>query len=191
MNDREKKLLFFLFGAGFIIANVFLYTVYSSGMQKMKSELNVTEKEYNDKMRELDRADERADEREWMMEHAPAEGNHRGIGTALAKFTEDTARRYGVEMKRRPRQEREDPNESGAFRSATVKVIVQGRDPQIVRWLTDLQDPRQSRSITLLKMEPQKNEPTQMDCELEVTQWFTPVDSDSVEIKNPAEASTR
>ena len=190
MNEREKKLLFMLLGAAFIIVNVFLYSSYSSGMQRMKSELNAAKTEYRDKTDELARADERASEREWLLEYQPKEGDHRGVGTALAKYTEDTARRYGVQMNRRPQQVRENLGETGVYRSATVKVMANGRDAEIVRWLTDLQDPRKSRSITRLEIEPEKNDKTQtrMSCELEVTQWFSPAAEEDTETADNPES---
>ena len=47
-------------------------------------------------------------------------------------------------------------------------------DSQLYKWLSDLQEPRLSRSITFLRISPQRDDPTRVDCELEITQWFQP-----------------
>jgi hypothetical protein len=47
-------------------------------------------------------------------------------------------------------------------------------DRELYRWLTDLQDPAKARSVTLLRISPQRDDATRVDCTLEVTQWFSP-----------------
>ena len=34
--------------------------------------------------------------------------------------------------------------------------------------------PELNRAITFLRISPQRDDPTRVDCELEVTQWFRP-----------------
>lgn len=181
MNEREKKLLTVLFGAAFIIANVFGYSMYNAGMKRMQAELHNGGKELKKKTDELVKADTRVDEMNWLAENQPAEGTHGRVGAELATYTERSAGRYGVNIKKRPSPLREDAGEGGAYRSAKVKVVGNARDDAMYRWLTDLQDPKKSRSVTFLRIAPQRDDPTRIDCELEVTQWFSPlVDGETV-----------
>ena len=62
-----------------------------------------------------------------------------------------------------------------------MKIVANGRDPEIYRWLSDLQDPKQFRSVTRLEIRPQRGDFTRMDCEVEVAQWFFPrVEGDEI-----------
>ena len=77
-------------------------------------------------------------------------------------------------LKVRPSPQLADADESGAYRSAKVKVEASATDRELYGWLTDLQDPRKSRSVTLLRISPQRDDPARVDCVLEVSQWFIP-----------------
>ena len=179
MNDREKKLLTLLVVAAFVIANLFAYNLYKKGKQRMMVALANGKKELKEKNDKLTRAENRYDEWDWFIENQPADGVHGRIRAELATYAEKSASRYGVQMKKRPILQREDLSEPGIFRSAKVKVIVNGRDAEIYRWLADLQDPKKSRSITRLMIAPQRDDATRMDCELELAQWFAPLPEDA------------
>jgi hypothetical protein len=57
-------------------------------------------------------------------------------------------------------------------------------DDQLYKWLVELQDPALSRAITFLRISPQRDDPTRVDCELEVTQWFRPeIEEELVEVE--------
>lgn len=174
MNEREKKLLVLLGAAAFVIVNIFGYTVYQKKMKQMQAVLHNGGKEIREKTDALVKADENLENRDWWMENQPAEGTHGRAGAELATYAERSATRYGLQIKRRPSPQRENLAEPGIYRSAKVKVSVNGRDAEIYRWLTDLQDPGKFRSITRLVITPQRDDATRMDCELEVTQWFAP-----------------
>lgn len=174
MNDREKKLIFILFGAAFIIVNAFLFTSYNAAMKKKESQLKQGAKDLKRMNAELDAWESQIADVEWLNNHPPIEGTHGKIGAELATYTEKSAIRYRVTLKKRPSPQREDDQEMGAYRSARVRVIGNAMDRELYLWLTDLQDPKKGRSITLLRISPQRDDPTRVDCEVEVTQWFTP-----------------
>lgn len=181
MNDREKKLIFILFGAAFIIVNVFLYTSYRAKITQNKARLTEGAKDLKKMNKELDEADSQIDDVNWLTDNPPVEGTHGKVGAELATYTEKSALRFRVIIKKRPSPQREDTEEGGAYRSARVKVVGNAEDRALYQWLTDLQDPKKGRSITLLRIAPQRDDPTRVDCELEVTQWFMPeIDEESV-----------
>jgi|GEM_PF-863066 hypothetical protein len=179
MNDREKKLLTLLVVAAFVIANIFVYNLYNKGKQRLTVVLANGKNEIEEKSDKLAKAKNRYDEWDWFIENQPADGIHGRIRAELATYAEQSASRYRVLMKKRPILQREDLSEGGIFRSAKVKVIANGRDAEIYRWLVDLQDPKKSRSITRLMIAPQRDDATRMDCELELAQWFSPVSEGS------------
>ena len=174
MNSREKTLIFVLFGAAFLIINIFLFTSFQAVMQKKRSQLDVGAKKL--KLMESDLAtwESKADDVEWLMNNQPVEGVHGNIGAELAAYTEEAANKHGVSLSKRPSPQRAETEEVGAYRSARAKVVANAMDDQLYKWLADLQEPALNRSITFLRISPQRDDPTRVDCELEVTQWFRP-----------------
>ena len=187
MNDREKKLIFILIGAGFIIANLFVYTSYDAALKQKKTEFTKGADELKLKLAELEVASTHIDEVNWLNENLPAEGTHASIRAELVTSTEQSAAEHRIRMKKRPSPLPENPEEVGDFRSAIVKVLANSRDQELYRWLVELQDPKKARSITHLRITPQRDDATRIDCEMEITQWFTPL---SEEDENAEEATT-
>lgn len=181
MNEREKKLIFILVGAAFIIANLFVYTSYNTALKQKQTEFTKGANELKFKLAELEEASTHTDEVNWLNENMPVEGTHASIRAELVTFTEQTAGKYGITLKKRPSPLRENPDEEGAFRSAIVKVAANSRDQELYRWLVDLQNPKKARSITRLRITPSRDDATKIDCELEVTQWFSPLSEENVD----------
>jgi hypothetical protein len=181
MNSREKTLIFVLFGVAFFVINIFLFTSFQSAMQKKRSQLDVGAKKL--KLMEADLAtwESKADDVEWLMNNQPVVGVHGNIGAELAAYTEKVANKHGVSLSKRPSPQRADTEETGAYRSARAKVVANAMDGQLYNWLVELQDPELNRAITFLRISPQRDDPTRVDCELEVTQWFRPeIEEESV-----------
>ncbi|MBT8038461.1 MAG: hypothetical protein KJO21_13055 [Verrucomicrobiae bacterium] len=154
--------------------NIFLFTSYNAAKQQKEAMLTKGAKALKKMERELDEAESQRPDQEWLLENPPVVGTHGGVGAELATYTEKSALNNGVTLKKRPSPQREDTEEVGAYRSARVKVLGNASDRELYLWLTDLQAPQQSRSITQLRISPQRDDPARVDCELEVTQWFTP-----------------
>lgn len=188
MNEREKKLIFILIGAAFIIANLFVYTSYDSALQQKKTEFTKGENELKFKLIELEEASKRIDEVNWLNENMPAEGTHATVIAELVTFIDQSARKHKITLKKQPNPLRENPEEEGDFRSAIVTVLANSRDPELYRWLVELQDPQKARSITLLNITPQRDDATRIDCKLEITQWFSPLFEEDGNAEGTAEA---
>jgi len=178
MNAREKKLLLVLGLISFLVIGLLVVTSYKAAKKQKEIEWEKGAEELARMEKELAAADSQLEEVEWLSSNNPALGTHGKVGAELATYMENSAKRYHVEIKKRPSPQREDPEETGAFRSARVKVLVAARDGELFRWLTDLQDPKKSRSITFLRISPQRKDATRVDCEMVVTQWFTPEEGD-------------
>ena len=174
MNSREKTLILVLFGVAFLIINIFLFTSYQTVMQKKRIQLQKGARELEQMEKDLAMWATRAEEVEWLSTHQPAQGVHGTVGAELVEGTEEAARRHGVTLPKRPSPQKAEPDEAGVYQSARVKVLANAMDGQLYNWLTDLQDPEKSRSITFLRISPQRDDATRVDCELEITQWFLP-----------------
>lgn len=185
MNAREKKLILILLGAGFIVANFFAYSMYESALQKKKVLLKNGADELKMKRNLLDESSKHLDEVDWLFDHMPSEGTHSSICADLVTFTEQSATKHRVVLKKRPRARREDPEEQGEFRTAIVEVQVNAQDPELYRWLVELQNPLKAQAITRLRITPQRDDKERIDCHVEITQWFIPISEDE-----PAEPKT-
>ena len=178
MNEREKKLIFVLFGAAFLIVNILLFTSYVEAKKKKEAALINNAQEIKLKKEQINEAGERQSEMDWLIDFAPKEGTHAGVQAELVTFAEQSVRRNGVQpksSKSRPIPLPEDLAVVGVYHTARVKMLVNARDRELYRWLIELQDPKKSRAITSLRISPQRDDPTRIDCELEITQWFSPV----------------
>jgi len=191
MNAREKKLIFVLFGAAFLIANLFAYSAFTEALQKKKIQLKNGASELALKQVQLEEASTHQDEVDWLAEHMPVEGTHASVRAELVTFMEQSASKQRITLKKRPTPLRENPDEVGEFRSAVVKAVVNCRDSELYRWLVELQDPKKSRSITRLRITPQRDDPTRIDCELDVTRWFTPIPEEELEAQAAQAAGAR
>ena len=174
MNQREKNLISLLFGVAFLLINIFLFSSFTAAMQKKRSQLDAGAKKLYLMEQDLASWESKAEEVEWLVNNQPVEGVHSNIGAELSAFTETVANRHGVILSKRPSPQRADTEEDGAYRSARAKVTANAMDDQLYKWLSDLQDPELSRSVTFLRISPQRDDPTRIDCELEITQWFRP-----------------
>ncbi|NWK54007.1 hypothetical protein HW115_00165 [Verrucomicrobiaceae bacterium N1E253] len=181
MNEREKKLVLILAAAGLLVVSLFGYTTYSGAMQKKKVELKKGSDELKLKKRELEQALQRIDEVEWLAQNMPTSGTHTKIRSELVSFVEQSCAKYKVNVKKRPSALRENLEEQGVFKSAVVKVMVNCTDKQMYDLFCLLQNPREARSITRMRIIPQRDDATKVDCELEITQWYSPEDEEFAE----------
>lgn len=174
MSNREKKLIYLLFGAAFIIVNVYLYTSYNAAKTQKQKLLAKGRADIERMQKDIDNAGKLQEDLDWLRDHEPAEGVHDAVRSNLLVAVRQSALKYRVVPKKGPQPLPERADESGAYRSARVEVLANARDRELFLWLTDLQDPQKSRSITFMSITPQRDDPTRVDCKLEVTQWFTP-----------------
>ncbi len=66
MNDREKKLIFILFGAAFLIVNIFLFTSYNAAMKKKENQLKQGTKDLKKMKTELDAWESQMSDVDWL-----------------------------------------------------------------------------------------------------------------------------
>lgn len=181
MNEREKNLILILVGAAFIIANLFGFTTYKASLDKKEALLKSGASELKLKRQQIGEADERSDEIDWLAANRPADNTHDGVLAELVAFTEQSANKNRINIRKHPKPLAAKLDESGNFRSGVVRVSVDCRDAELYRWLCDLQDPKKTRAITRLKIIPLRDDNTRISCELDITQWFTPVDEEDAD----------
>ncbi|MGB0992411.1 MAG: hypothetical protein ACPG32_08075 [Akkermansiaceae bacterium] len=176
MNDREKKLIFLLLGVAFVLATVFAYTTFTSVMQKKKSAMAKNKTKIEEINANIDAAYDRQEEMEWYDNNQPVEGTFLEVQAKLHKFVTQS---MGSKVEKKSIVAQSADSElSGGYQKTTMKVLVSAYDPDLYRWICTLQSPKDFRSVTYIKIEPQRNDKTRVDCELNITQWFIPKSSD-------------
>lgn len=179
MNQREKKLICILFGGAFFIVNIFLFSSYKGAKQKKEIQLKKNADELALKNKQITESDDRINEVDWLIEHEPKEGTHAEVRADLVNFAEQSALRSGVTAKKRPSPLPENLEEDGRYSTARVEMLVNARDAELYRWIIELQNPEKSRSVTFLRVKPQRDDNTRVECELVLTEWFTPASEES------------
>ncbi|NIP92225.1 MAG: hypothetical protein GWO24_01620 [Akkermansiaceae bacterium] len=76
-------------------------------------------------------------------------------------------------MKRRKIQPAiEDPGLN--YHRARVELEVSGREQVLYQWLDRLHSPADFRAVTFMRLNPKRDDDTQVDCQVMIEQWFVP-----------------
>ena len=60
------------------------------------------------------------------------------------------------------------------FFRARVEIEVSGREQVLFQWIDRLNSPSDLRTATSLRINPKKDDDTQVDCAVVLEQWFVP-----------------
>jgi len=172
MSDREKKLLLFLCGALFIIANFFLFSqIYAPKMQESQRREAKAESALNRGKLVMAQQEEWQKTRQWLASAEGAPTTYQKAISKLQSLASRSAKRRGLTVKR------EDPLphiEGANYDRVRIRFRVNGTELQIQQWLLDIHRANQLQVITKFDLKPQKNDLTRADCEVEIEKWFVP-----------------
>jgi len=189
MNEREKKLVIFLGATAFVIVNLALYAkVYVPMKAKARKQIVASEATLKNADIFLEMRDQYADEIDWLETHSPKTAPAQEIDASLQRFAQSESLRNGLKTK--PRGQRilpsiQDPGL--AFARSRVEQNVSGREDAVYRWLYRLHTPSEFRAITGLRLAPDRENDTLIDCKVVVEEWF--VNQDPLAETNPENAA--
>jgi hypothetical protein len=174
MSPREKKLLILFGVAGFIILNFLAF-----GFLKSKS-LEV-ERKRGEARRKLDTAqlfmnsrEQVADQMEWLAEHEPKPAANQDVQTSLQQLGEKEARATGLTIK----SQKPLPTEMGEghnYHRAKIQFTVNGPEDALYKWFDKLNSPEQFRIASSIKISPNSQDDTKIDCIATIEQYFVPL----------------
>lgn len=173
MSDREKKLLFFFAIAGFIIVNflAFRYAVDKKG------EVSRDRKEAETKLTAAEAfrtsSEEILPEMDWLDEHEPEPMPPQEVQTKLQTLVEREATTAGLTIK----TQKALPVEAGEgkhYHRAKHLITVTGTEQALYLWFSRLNVPDQFRVATQIRLSPNTQDDTKIDCTATVEQWFVP-----------------
>lgn len=170
LTAKERKLLFFLLGAIFLLLNVVGLQAFLNRQRLLQANIAQLRTQMDEHRSILaDRAywDERA---VWLDANQPADDvNTVEDDTKFTQFVETSAKNSGLEYTRRgggpvpPR---------GSIAEVYDASTVKGPMEAVVKWLSELQKPRDFRVVKQLRIK--SGEPPEVVCDVEVARWYRP-----------------
>lgn len=173
MSDREKKLIAFFALAGFVILNLIVFNFAKSkrvdvDRQRDQARQKLATAEMYQQSRE-----EIADEMDWLAEHEPEPKAAQDVQTNLQQFAEREAKSVGLTIKsQKPLPT--DSTEGRHFHRAKFQFVVTGMEQPLYDWLSRINVPEQLRMATQIRLSPNTQDDTKIDCTATVEQWFVP-----------------
>ena len=173
MSPREKKLLIFFAAAGFLILNIFAFRFF------MEKRIAV-QAQRTEAVRQLDAAEmfrasreQVANEMEWLATNEPQPTVKQDVQTALQSLVEREAKNAGLTIKSQKLLPVDDT--SGIhYQRAKIEISVTGPDESLYRWLDHLNIPTEFKAATFIRLTPNREDDTKIDCTAIIEQWFVP-----------------
>ncbi len=174
MSDREKKLLTFLLVTLFLIGNFFAFDqLYLPKMAEVQRREVAAEGKLLNARNVLAQGDQWKKTLAWLESAEGRPVSYQTANSNLQSFIKRSADRRGLTTKKEVILEKVD---SANYSRARVRYKVNGAEQQIQQWVLEIHKPRQLQVITKFDIQPQKNDLTKADCEVEVEKWFVAAD---------------
>ena len=173
MSPREKKLIIFFAIAGFAILNLLVFNFATAQRQAV----NIRSDQAKQKLATAEMFRESSaqvtDQMAWLAEHEPQPAANQDVQTQLQQFAESGARAAGLTIKtQKPLPT--DSTEGRHFHRAKIQITVTGKEEALYRWFDKLNMPNQLRIASQIRLTPNQQDDTQIDCTATIEQWFVP-----------------
>jgi hypothetical protein len=180
MSPREKRLLNLLLVVGFILVNLAAYKLfYEKRLADARQRAVTAEANVEAARSSLEMLDLFEDEMAWLEKNEPKQGTEQEAQTRLQQLLEREAQRNNLTIKRQKLQP-SVVSPGLIYHRARIEIEVNGMEMSLYRWLDRIHSPTESRAVTFMRMNPQKDDDTKIDCQIIVEQWFTPEEEGAV-----------
>ena len=172
MSAREKKLLLFFGFAGFAILNFLAFKFATVKRAEVNSNRTLAQQELNTAEEFQDKRVQVTDEMDWLAEHEPEPVANQDIQTTLQQLTEREAKTTGLTIK----AQKPLPTDSTGvhFHRAKLQITVTGTEQALYQWFDRLNVPQQFRVASQIRLTPNQQDDTKIDCTATIEQWFVP-----------------
>ena len=172
MSAREKKLLLFFGLAGFAILNFLAFKYATVKRTEVDSNRTLAQQELNTAEEFQDKRVQVTDEMDWLAEHEPEPVANQDIQTTLQQLTEREAKTTGLTIK----AQKPLPTDSTGvhFHRAKLQITVTGTEQALYQWFDRLNVPQQFRVASQIRLTPNQQDDTKIDCTATIEQWFVP-----------------
>jgi hypothetical protein len=114
------------------------------------------------------------EEMDWLAEHEPEPAANQDVQTRLQELCEKQAKSAGLTIKsQKPMPS--DTTEGLNFHRARIQVTVNGTEQALYTWFNSLNIPTEFRIASNIRISPNKEDDTKIDCVAVIEQWFVPL----------------
>lgn len=173
MSPREKKFILFIGIAGFIVLNFLAFSQFKSLQANINQKKTLARQELD--TAEMFRAsrEQVIDQMEWLVQHDPQPTANQDVQTRLQQLAEREAIASGLTIKtQKPLPT--DVTEGRIYHRAKIEITVNGSEEALYRWFDRLNSPSEFRSASKIRIKPNDQDDTKIDCTATVEQWFIP-----------------
>ena len=175
MSPREKKLLIFFAAGGFAILNLLGFNYFV----KLRSEITAKHIKAVTTLKQAELIRDKRDEveslMEWLEKHEPKPSESQPVLTDLLELAEKDVPVVGLTFK----NEKLLPTDQTGryFHRVKVSLTVVGPERSLYTWFDHLNSPDNLRCVTYIRLSPNKENDSLIDCTATIEQWFVPVPS--------------
>lgn len=174
MSPREKKLLIFFATAGFLVLNFLAVGFFKS--KRVAVDLQRDQARQKLETAEMFRAsrEQVTDQMDWLATHEPQAAANQDVQTKLQQLCEREATSTGLTIK----SQKPLPTTAAEglhYHRAKIQITVNGSEEALYRWFDLLNTPEQFRSATAIRLSPNTQDDTKIDCTATIEQWFVPI----------------
>lgn len=172
MSAREKKLLVFFALAGFAILNFLAFNFATAKRAEVNSNRSLAQQELDTAEQFQESRQQVTDEMAWLAEHEPQPTANQDIQTTLQQLAEREAKTTGLTIK----TQKPLPTDSTGvhFHRAKLQITVTGTEQALYQWFDRLNVPDQLRVASQIRLTPNQQDDTKIDCTATIEQWFVP-----------------
>lgn len=172
MSDRERKLLIIFGIAGFAILNFLGFNFAQAHRLKVNRDMAEARKQLD--MADMFRAssEQVTDQMDWLAKHEPEPAADQDVQTKLQQFAESKATANGLTIK----SQKSLPTDTTGvhYHRAQFQFVVSGKEDALYRWIDQINAPDQFRIASQIRLSPNQQEDTKIDCTATIEQWFVP-----------------
>jgi hypothetical protein len=173
MSSREKKLILFFGLAGFIILNFLAFGFFKNKRLDVDRERALAIQKLETAEMFSASRERVTDQMDWLAEHEPEPTANQDVQTQLQQFAEREAKSTGLTIKtQKPLPT--DATEGRNYHRAKIQFTVTGTEESLYRWFDRLNTPEQLRIASQIRLSPNTQDDTKIDCTVTVEQWFIP-----------------
>ncbi len=173
MSPREKNLLIFFALAGFAIVNFLAFNFATSKRVEVNANRAQAEQALTTAETFRENSEQVIDEMDWLAKHLPEPAANQDVQTNLQGIVEREAKSVGLTIK--PGQKPLPTDATGThFHRAKIQITVTGTEQALYQWFDKLNVPDQLRISTQIRLTPNQQDDTKIDCTATIEQWFVP-----------------
>lgn len=174
MSKREQFLITLFLIALVVVGLMLGYThLYEPRYKKAKLSLENAKQQIRTGQNRLEIADQITEEQQWLSKNEPYPVTPQGAQAGLQTEAQELAESTELNIKSQNLLASVE-NKGSHYNRARINMIVTGTEANFFRWVNAINDPAKFRRVTYLRINPLKDDDTQVESKVTIEQWFVP-----------------